>query len=52
MLEYKIIDGNFGIPSIANTSDSNFAKGLRKLCSGYLKELVMLRYIELINPSK
>lgn len=49
MLEYKIIDDNFGMPSMANTSDSSFAKGLRKLCSGYLKELVMLGYIELIN---
>ena len=52
MLEYKIIDDNFGIPSMSNTSDSSFAKGLRKLCSEYLKELVMLGYIELINPSK
>ena len=51
MLEYKIIDDNFGMPSIANTSDSHFAKNLRRLCSGYLKELVMLGYIELVDSN-
>ena len=30
MLEYKIIDDNSGMPSIANTSDSHFAKNLRR----------------------
>ena len=51
MLEYKIIDDNSGMPSIANTSDSHFAKNLRRLCSGYLKELVMLGYIELVDSN-
>lgn len=51
MLEYKIIDDDFGMPSMANTSDSNFAKNLRRLCSGYLKELVMLGYIELVDSN-
>ena len=51
MLEYKIIDDNSGMPSIANTSDSHFAKNLKRLCSGYLKELVMLGYIELVDSN-
>lgn len=51
MLEYKIIDDNSDMPSIANTSDSHFAKNLRRLCSGYLKELVMLGYIELVDSN-
>lgn len=51
MLEYKIIDDNSGMPSIANTSNSHFAENLRRLCSGYLKELVMLGYIELVDSN-
>ena len=49
MLEYKIIDNDFGMPSLANTDDGSFAKHLRKLCSGYLEELIMLGFIELVD---
>lgn len=52
ILEYKIIDDNSGMPSITNTSDSHFAKNLRRLCAGYLNELVMLGYIELVDNCK
>lgn len=51
ILEYKIIDDNFGMPSIANTSDSHYARNLRRLCNGYLKELIKLGYIELIDSN-
>lgn len=51
MLEYKIIDDNFGMPSMANTSNTHFAKNLRRLCSGYLKELIALGYIELLDSN-
>ena len=49
MLEYCIIDDNFGQPSPANYSDTDYAKKLRNRSSDILKELIESGYIEEIN---
>ena len=45
-LEYCIIDDNFGQPSPANYSDTDYAKMLRNRSSKILESLVKLGYIE------
>lgn len=44
-LQYCIIDDNFGQPSPANYSDTDYAKKLRKKSSKILEDLVKEGYI-------
>ena len=46
MLEYCIIDDNFGQPSPANYCDTDYAKKLRDRSSEILEDLVKSGYIE------
>ena len=46
MLEYCIIDDNFGQPSPANYCDTNYAKKLRDRSSKILEDLVKSGHIE------
>ena len=49
LLEYCIIDANFGQPSPANFHDGEYAKKLRKRSSNILEDLMKEGYIELIK---
>ena len=49
LLEYCIIDDNFGQPSPANYHDGEYAKKLRKRSSNILEDLMKEGYIELIK---
>ena len=51
LLQYCIIDDNFGQPSPANTSNSDYAKKLRNRSSKILKNLVKEEYIELVESN-
>ena len=48
LLEYCIIDDNFGQPSPANTHSGEYAKKLRNRSSDILKDLINKGYIKLI----
>lgn len=48
LLEYIIIDDNFGQPSLANTHDGDYAKKLRNRSSKILENLIKEGYIELV----
>ena len=49
LLEYCILDDNFGQPSPANYHDGEYAKKLRKRSSNILEDLIKEGYIELIK---
>ena len=49
LLEYCILDDNFGQPSPANYHDGDYAKKLRKRSSNILADLMKEGYIELIK---
>ena len=51
-LEYCIVDDNFGQPSPANYSDTDYAKMLRSRSGKILESLVKLGYIEEIKDKK
>ena len=51
-LEYYIVDDNFGQPSPANYSDTDYAKMLRSRSGKILESLVKLGYIEEIKDKK
>lgn len=47
-LEYEILDGMFGQPSLANWDKSSYAKLMRSIASDYLKDMVNQGVIEII----
>ena len=47
LLEYCIIDDNFGQPSPANYHDGEYAKKLRKRSGNILESLIKEGYVEL-----
>ena len=49
LLEYCILDDNFGQPSPSNYHDGDYAKKLRKRSSNILAGLMKEGYIELIK---
>ena len=49
LLEYCIMDDNFGQPSPANFDSGRYAKKLRNRSGKILKKLVDEKYIEIIN---
>ena len=49
ILEYCIMDDNFGQPSPANTHNGDYANKLRERSSKILLDLVKEGYIELVN---
>ena len=49
LLEYCIIDDNFGQPSLANFHNGDYAKKLRKRCEDILRDLIKKGYIEEIK---
>ena len=51
LLEYCIIDDNFGQPSPANTHEGYYAKKLRSRSSNILENLVKEGYIEEVNSN-
>lgn len=51
LLEYCIIDDNFGQPSPANTHEGDYAKKLRIRSSNILENLVKDGYIEPVKIS-
>lgn len=51
LLEYCIMDDNFGQPSPANTHKGDYAKKLRSRSSNILENLVKEGYIEEVNSN-
>lgn len=49
LLEYYIIDDNFGQPSLANTHNGEYAKKLRNRSSEILQNLIKDNYIKVID---
>ena len=51
LLEYCIMDDNFGQPSPANTHEGYYSKKLRSRSSNILENLVKEGYIEEVNSN-